>query len=928
MKHTPENLDQILDRAIEQIRDSAPDARQERDAANRVWGVVRQHIASEPAAAAPRTIRDCSDFQALIPAFLRGGLNDAKTLLLEDHVGECLPCRKALKQARAAQRRPQAGAAAPARNDFLATWGWRIAAAAVIFIAVIGLNYKSDLLSIETGGVIRIQSLEGEVFQVTDEGNVPLNAGDSIDFADVSGLRTAKDSRAVLLLADDSLVEMNERAQLAVQKRRPFWRRGRGDAVIDLTRGSIIVEASDQGSGHLFVDTDDAEVAVTGTVFAVNHGIKGSRVSVIEGQVAVAYSGRTEVLHPGQQSTTRPELGKVAVEDEIAWSRKVDQHLALMREFTRVTQEIEDALRGRAGLRFDTDLLDQLPAETVVFVGIPNFSSTLNQAYDMLQEKIAGNDVLRNYWQENVAGTEAESNIEYVMRLMRDAGAQVGEEIAVTVQRRPGSYEAQGPLILTRLTRPDEFPAFVANELERAEAFAGSRPDVRILQGALPDRVVDGSRADLLLWIRDDLLVVAPDLERLRDFDRATRGDGKGSFVGTAFHDRLARLYKDGTEWALGVDLAPLTATAPVDEDQARQVAFLHGLGLDDVEHLIVERTRGAEINENRFELSFNHPRHGLASWLAAPAPMGSLEFISPDAKLAAGFVMKEPTALVEDLFALIGRDDPDFDEALREFENQHGIDVRQDIAAALGGEFAIALDGPVLPKPSWKMIIEVYDTRKLQSTIEWAVDQINTAVGNSGFQGLRMSQTDGGGRVYHEILSVDTGISVHYTFVDGYLVAGPSRALLDEALRFRASGITITQSSKFLALLPHDSEVNFSAVVYQHLGSVLGPLAQGLQTMASRLPREQQDALNELAEVSRPTLTLAYGGENRITVVHNDRGGLLGSGLGMLLRLDTLLSVQELLREAGAEETREHPRKPATDDEDIPAVEPALISG
>ena len=69
----------------------------------------------------------------------------------------------------------------------------------------------------------------------------------------------------MLRLEDGSLVEMSERAELAVGNRRPLWERGRGDGVIDLARGAIIVEASDQGSGHLFVDTEDCRVAVTGT---------------------------------------------------------------------------------------------------------------------------------------------------------------------------------------------------------------------------------------------------------------------------------------------------------------------------------------------------------------------------------------------------------------------------------------------------------------------------------------------------------------------------------------------------------------------------------------------------------------------------------------------------------------------------------------
>ena len=45
-----------------------------------------------------------------------------------------------------------------------------------------------------------------------------------------------------------------------------------------------------------------------------------------------------------------------------------------------------------------------------------------------------------------------------------------------------------------------------------------------------------------------------------------------------------------------------------------------------------------------------------MASWLAEPAAMGALEFISPDANLVAAFVMKDMGVVVDELFELIGR--------------------------------------------------------------------------------------------------------------------------------------------------------------------------------------------------------------------------------------------------------------------------------
>src|ERR1043166_7153997 len=207
----------------------------------------------------------------------------------------------------------------------------------------------------------RVESLNGVLSRVGYNGDQPLKVGDEI--VEGERARTAGGAHATLRLRDGSLVEMNERAEFGVAM-------GRKDTTIQLARGNIIVQAAKRSSGHLYVDAQDCRVSVTGTVFSVNAGMKGSRVSVIEGEVRVAEAGTEKVLHPGDQLTTNASLATVPVKQEIAWSQNLDKHLALLAEFAHLSNKLQTV--QLPGLRYKSTVLGTLPANTVVFAGIPN----------------------------------------------------------------------------------------------------------------------------------------------------------------------------------------------------------------------------------------------------------------------------------------------------------------------------------------------------------------------------------------------------------------------------------------------------------------------------------------------------------------------------------------------------------------------------
>ena len=291
-------------------------------------------------------------------------------------------------------------------------------------------------------------------------------------------------------------------------------------------------------------------------------------------------------------------------------------------------------------------------------------------------------------------------------------------------------------------------------------------------------------------------------------------------------------------------------------------------------------------------------PKRGIPSWLADPGPMGSLEYISPDANVVAGFVVRDPVKLVDDLLGVIETVSPDLRKNLDKQQADRGLDIRKDIAAPLGGEFAFAIDGPILPTPSWKMVFEVNDSAHLQQTLERIVGEINKEAAKFGKTGLVWDRGEVAGRAYYTLKSADFGVEVNYTYVNGYVVMGPSRAMVARSVQMQERGYTLLRSSRFTAGLPADGNANFSAVFYHNLAPLVQPFAERLASSAGNLPQEQQQAIKSMAADMPPTLAYAYAQGDSITFAANTEGGPFGLSPATLLGAPNSLEMQHILQQ------------------------------
>jgi hypothetical protein len=833
-----------LDDAIAAVRDDAAPAGAADRAAERAWERIAPVQRAAPSSV--EAITGCADVVALLPALRRGELSAARALLVEDHLRDCVPCRKAFLQ--------------PARGH-LALLPWRsstastappplrlkpYAVAASVLLAAVASAWAvhEAFFAVPAGSRAAVQAVSGGLQRVAAEAAVRLAPGAEI--GEGEPVRTGGGSRAVLRLSDGSLVEMGERAELTVTARGH-------DTTIHLARGQIIVQAAKRRTGHLRVASGDCTVRVTGTVFSVNNGLKGSRVSVFEGSVRVAGTGEEQALAPGDQWATSAAMETVPLREEIAWSADVDRHLGLLSEM----KVLRDRLRSvpTPGLRYESRLLALAPEEVVLFASAPNYGQALAEAYRLFQERLQESAVLRDWWAQADPARHGGPDLATVIEKVRGFSGFLGDEIVLAAVDTGG---ARGivPLVLAEVRKPG-LREFLDGELARLPAERDRRGIFILLRSGLMAVSVDG--ADLPgLAARLDGAQAAPGLDR------------------TPFGARIAEAYTDGAGLLFAADLQRISARMAAAGPDADRERALHRAGLDGLRYLVFERKQVGEEARTEARLAFDGPPRGIASWLAAPAPMGALDYVSPSAQVAAAFVAKSPALIYDDLVSITNGAPGATGQELASLESKLDLRFREDLAETLGGEFALALDGPMLPTPAWKLVVEVVDPARLQSSLEVLVRRASEEAAHAGRPALALESEEAGGQTYHVIRGPGRPVELHYAFAEGYAVAAPSRALVMRALQVRASGDSLARSASFRGLFTPDRDVNVSGLVYQNLG----PLVRALLDApgAGALSADQRRAFDALTRDTRPAILCAYGEPSALRV----------AGLGGVFDLDT----------------------------------------
>ncbi len=550
------DFNKALDQAVEAVRTAQPDRATTSAAASRVWQRISSELAESEPADSGRSIAGCADVQALLPSYRAGKLSQAREWLVQDHLRECVNCRNAAKGARG-------GVVLPWREPVKAEKSTmpvarRFAWAAALFVTLgTGAYMMRDRFLPSPGGErARLEWSDGPVYIVN--AGVQRTLGQQGVINERDWVRTPSGTHAMLRLRDGSQVELNERSELSVAV-------NRSDTTLNLERGTVLVQAAKRRSGHLLVTSNDATVSVTGTVFAVDRGVKGTRVSVVEGEVLVDQRGRTDTLHAGDQIATNHLLEPVAIKDEIGWSKNRDEHLKLLNELSEITKRLKTI--ELPGLRYSSRLIDALPANTVVYVSLPNLGDTLARAESIVEERIGQSAELRAWYEKN-GGAATGPGLKDVVELFRGASDYIGDEVVLALIQDPG--------------QPAQFAAV-------AEV---RRPGLREFVDASLTKLSVNERPKML--VTDKLAVLSPEAKTLDAF--AAPG-----LAAQPFGQKIRDTFKDGANILFCADLSRV-------KGNGAQPPVSQKLGVDDVHYLVLAERDFNGHSETRGDFELRRP--------------------------------------------------------------------------------------------------------------------------------------------------------------------------------------------------------------------------------------------------------------------------------------------------------------------------------
>lgn len=539
---------------------------------------------------------------------------------------------------------------------------------------------------------------------------------------------------------------------------------------------------------------------------------------------------------------------------EAAFSEDLKKYPGLLPELGQLTEALKRDVKFPEARR-QSALLPLLPADTTYYVALPNYGGVAQQSLTILDQHLQSSAVLRDWWQHGELSSTGPKILDF-LRKFAEISQYLGDEVVVSGATGGKNRDF---LILAKVRKPglkqylDEMWKQILADSSK-QTFAGSQA-LRVLEPKDLASAGSGPAQQLTVLVRSDYVLVAQNIDALRAFNSVL--DAKPQdFASTAFAQRIQQSYQDGVSMLLAADLHTILHGARIGNKQNQELLDRSGFG--DMKYVVWEYNHATDKSSSQGELSFTGPRRAAASWLAAPAPMGGLDFVSPKAAMVSSLMLKNFADIYSDTQYLAAASNPQAFAMVTPMEQAMHISLKDDLLALLPGEIAVELEKFAEPQPAWKVILRVTDAEHLQSTLQ----KIFTSMQ------YKTMQFEEDGITYHSVSmpSPQKGPQIVYAFVDRYLLIAPNHQMLAEAIGLHKSGESLAKSATLQQSLPAGYPAEVSALFYEDP-------AAATKLNLSRVSPDMAEAFARIAPPTVPIIYRAYGEDSVIRGVSTSGG-------------------------------------------------------
>ena len=531
------------------------------------------------------------------------------------------------------------------------------------------------------------------------------------------------------------------------------------------------------------------------------------------------------------------------------WLQDLNKNPILQAELGKLVVRLQHELQSPPA-RSQSRLLPLLPSSTTVYAAFPNYGDLARQALTIFHQELQQDPALRNWWQQGdmaAVGAKIEDTLEKFSQLSEYLGDEIVLSTAMDVAH-PKLF------VLAEVRKPGLKP-FLQQIL--AGVPGKSNAPVRVFEPQELATAAGDSRSSeaFAILVRPDFVIAARDVASLRNFNAALDRSNR-DFASTPFCQRVAEAYKGGVTGVAAADLHSILGRFPRATEQKQLT--LQRSGFADVKFLVWRHNNVAGRAISEGELSFTGPRRGAASWLAAPAPMGSLDFVSPNAVMATSLLLVSPAKIFDDVVEIARASNANWFAALPQFEQALNVNLKQDLLGQLTGEVTVEMDDVTPSKPTWKVILGVKDPARLQQTA-------SKLLAVAGMVPEQYKERD---FTYYRlrVSSPKTPVEFDYAFAGGYLVVGSTYGALTDAITSHVKGESLGKSAKLLASLPPGRSSGVSALFYED------PSAMAALQMRQVAP-QMAGSLAQLTSVIKPQVVCLYGDESAIREASTSAG-------------------------------------------------------